>query len=74
MSKIFVIPSPGIRIPDPATPKGAKSAAAMIPPEGKLVEASTYWTRREREGDVTITDPSNSKTISAGVKNAKAGE
>jgi hypothetical protein len=75
MSKIFVIPSPGIRIPDPSTPKGSKSVAAMIPPEGKLVDSSTYWIRREREGDVAIaTAPSDSKTISAGVKSAKAGE
>jgi len=75
MSKIFVIPAPGIRVPDPTTPKGAKSAVAMIPPEGKLVDESTYWIRREREGDVKITAaPSDSKTISAGVKSAKAGE
>jgi hypothetical protein len=72
MSKIFVIPSPGIRIPDPATPKGAKSSVAMIPPEGKFVDSSPFWTRREREGDVAITSgPAN---VSAGAKSAKAGE
>jgi Protein of unknown function (DUF2635) len=75
MSKIYVIPSPGIRVPDPSVPKGTPSRQAMIPPEGKLVDESTYWIRREREGDVKITAaPSDSKTLSAGAKSVKAGE
>lgn len=75
MSKILFVPSPGIRVPDPSTPKGVPSRQAMIPPEGKIVEESTFWIRREREGDGKILPvPADSKTISAGVKSAKAGE
>ncbi len=51
---IFVIPTPGLQVRDPATGK-------PLPPEGALVVRSGYWTRRRNDGAVTITDPPHDK-------------
>jgi len=44
---MFVIPKPGKTIPDP-------QRGDALPPDGREVEASQYWQRRLRDGDVTI--------------------
>lgn len=45
--RIHVVPAKGLRVLDPVNRQ-------PLPPEGKEVERSTYWLRRERDGDVTI--------------------
>jgi hypothetical protein len=49
---MFVIPAAGMKVPDPAHPK--RSPAYFLPAEGREVEDSLYWTRRVRDGDVTV--------------------
>jgi hypothetical protein len=46
VEKIYVIPAAGRNVIDPAN-------GQALPPEGKEVEATTYWLRRKNEGDVT---------------------
>lgn len=41
-------PRPGLLIRDPAAP------AVPLPPEGREVPPTTYWTRRLRRGDVEL--------------------
>jgi hypothetical protein len=51
---MYVIPAPGLKVPDPArfnTPED------HLPPEGREVEPSGYWTRRLMEGGVTLGEP-----------------
>jgi len=74
MIKVRVIPAQGIRIPDNAMPKGSSSEKVMLPPEGKVVEETIYWLKRERDGDVRIERTSESTPVSAGAKSVKAGE
>lgn len=51
MPKIVqVTPKNGARVLDPVTCK-------PIPENGVPVELSTYWKRRELDGEVTITEP-----------------
>jgi len=45
--KQFVRPRPGLQLRDPAT-------GEPIPPEGTIVEWSTFWARRIRDGDVEM--------------------
>lgn len=47
MSKIVVIPAPGLLVRDPAT-------MLPLPPEGAEVEESSHWMRRLAAGDVTL--------------------
>lgn len=47
---IHVTPAPGLAVPDPAR-------GDLLPPEGRPVEPSQYWTRREADGDITLTPP-----------------
>lgn len=44
---VKVIPAEGLVVRDDRT-------GTIVPAEGKLVEESIYWLRRERAGDVTI--------------------
>lgn len=46
--EIYVTPKPGVIVVDP-------SAMDDLPAEGRMVEKSSYWTRRANEGAVTIT-------------------
>lgn len=48
---IYVIPHPGFSIPDPAM---AGTPDYRLPEEGREVQPSEYWTRRERDGDVIV--------------------
>lgn len=45
---MYVIPTEGRQIPDPAR-------GDTLPPEGRTVEPSQYWQRRVIDGDVTET-------------------
>lgn len=45
-----VKPVSGRQVPDPE--KGG-----FLPPEGRAVEATTYWLRRLAEGDVAAVEP-----------------
>ena len=47
---MFVIPAPGLTVVDPAM---LGTPDAFLPPEGREVQPSEYWTRRLRDGDVT---------------------
>lgn len=51
-----VKPNAGRQVPDPE--KGG-----FLPPEGRAVEATTYWLRRLAEGDVVevVSKPAKSK-------------
>ena len=56
MSHVYVVPKPGLQIVDPAV---VRTPARFLPPEGRLVELSHYWTRRIADADVTVgVDPS----------------
>lgn len=56
---IFVIPAPGLRIPDPATGRD-------LPETGGPVTPSRYWRQRLKDGDVTAAD--TAPAIEAGRK------
>jgi hypothetical protein len=49
MTQIYVIPRPGARVRHPET-------GHVIPPEGENVVRSTYWLRRQRDGDVQVSE------------------
>ena len=60
MSKIHVIPAPGLLVPVPPGPE-SNITARNLPPDGMEVDASDiYWMRRLRDGDVTIAAPAKS--------------
>jgi hypothetical protein len=61
---MFVIPAPGLKIPDPAM-RGTPDY--YLPAEGREVQPSDYWTRRLRDGDV-------SELVSGEHTGADAGE
>lgn len=46
---IHVKPAPGKRVRDPG------AAYGLLPPEGRLVRPSQYWTRRQQAGEVIVT-------------------
>jgi hypothetical protein len=48
---IHVTPKPGFKIVDPSQ---LSMPDAFLPPEGRLVEESGYWTRRLNDEDVTL--------------------
>jgi hypothetical protein len=60
MSFVFVIPKPGIRVRHPETGR-------IIAAEGETVERSTYWLRRQRDGDVSIEQVRPSPPVDAAV-------
>jgi len=70
--KIHVKPRAGLSVPDPAV-RGGTSAQAMIPPAGKLVADSTYWRRRVRHGDVTISEASTAPSAPSPSTKKSAG-
>lgn len=53
--KIKVTPANGARVLDPATKQ-------PIPADGKTVTRSSYWLRRQKDGEVTITATKTTKT------------
>lgn len=54
--RILVTPRPGFTVRDPKT-------NAALPAEGAIKEDSSYWRRRERDGDVTIAAESASAPV-----------
>lgn len=48
MTRRFVKPAEGLAVPDP-------DHGDDLPPEGRAVNWSPYWARRERDKDVTVT-------------------
>lgn len=72
MTKIYVIPKEGMMVPDPQM-KGS-STQVRLPSEGKLVDDSTYWQRRLKDGDVAMGKPPANKAPIADAKSVKAGE
>jgi hypothetical protein len=50
MNMLFLIPKEGVRVVEPIS-------HTPLPAEGALVEESTYWLRRLRDGDVTAEVP-----------------
>ncbi len=51
---MYIQPRDGLSIPDPAQ---AGTPDYRLPPEGRDVQASDYWTRRLRDGDVVLCEP-----------------
>lgn len=49
MNTIYVVPREGYSIVDP-------DRRDHLPVVGRLVQASTYWYARERDGDIVVTD------------------
>lgn len=47
---LYVIPADGLTVVDPA----ASEAERFLPAEGREVEATDYWHRRLRDGDVHL--------------------
>ena len=47
MAYIFVVPRPGVRVRHPDT-------GQALAPGGERVALSSYWRRREKDGDVTL--------------------
>lgn len=56
---VYIKPAPGMQIVDPAH---LNTPAAMLSPEGREVQASDYWYRRLRDGDVVLADPPSAET------------
>ncbi len=54
---MHITPAPGLQIVDPAR---AGTPDDFLPPEGREVEPSDYWTRRLRDGDVHMSAPAAS--------------
>ena len=52
MSFKFLKPVEGRQVPDPE--KGG-----LLPPEGRRVELTQYWMRREADGDVIVGTPAD---------------
>ena len=50
---MYVKPAPGFRIVDPAQ---MNTPDVFLPPVGREVQASEYWHRRLRDGDVVQAD------------------
>lgn len=64
MNQVFVQPVAGLLVPlDPESrPHGRRHLHA----DGELVADSTWWRRREREGDVTISTPKTPAPVAKG--------
>lgn len=50
----YIVPAAGLLIPDPAQ---LGTPDKFLPVEGRNVQWSEYWNRREIDGDVRKTDP-----------------
>lgn len=50
---MYIAPAAGLIIPDPSM-RGTPDY--HLPPEGREVEPSEYWTRRLRDGDVEMAE------------------
>jgi hypothetical protein len=46
--KLYATPAPGLNVRSP------DHGGQFLPAEGAEVESSAYWTRRKRDGDVTL--------------------
>lgn len=55
MNEVLVQPKAGLLVP--FAPESRPHGRRHLRPEGELVTDSTWWRRREREGDVTISLP-----------------
>ena len=62
MKRVFVIPAPGVLVPDPA--HGDK-----IPPSGREVNWSAYWSRVLRDKSITVGKP----TVAPAAKTKSVG-
>lgn len=58
---LYVIPAPGLTVVDPA----ASEAERFLPAAGRQVDATEYWHRRLRDGDVTLGIPPASEQAAA---------
>lgn len=52
--RVWVTPREGLDIPDPET-------GELLRPAGQEKEQSSFWIRRKRDGDVTISDTKPAK-------------
>jgi hypothetical protein len=53
--ELFLKPAPGLTIRD------AANKGQVLPPEGKVVTLTPYWTRRLKEGDVVLASAPKTK-------------
>ena len=51
---MYVVPAQDMKIVDPAQ---MSTPDVFLPPTGREVQASDYWHRRLRDGDVTLFEP-----------------
>jgi hypothetical protein len=51
MTQVFATPKPGLLVRRPDTGK-------PLAPGGEFVDLSSYWRRREKDGDVTLSEDS----------------
>lgn len=61
--KIKVVPKQGLRVVNPDAAQPGQPLPAL-PPEGAVVDRSSYWERRIEDGDVTF-EPVQEKAAKA---------
>jgi hypothetical protein len=66
-SKVIVIPMDEKTVRDPASME-------PLPPEGRLVDNNSYWQRRVKDKDVTMTLPPRATRENVRDKEAKPAE
>jgi hypothetical protein len=66
---VHVWPRPGRRVPT-----HAGIANRFLPPEGAVVEWSTWWARRVADGSALLTDPSKATTPASQPAPGEGGE
>ncbi len=71
MTKVFVKPA-SAELKVPLSAEMRVNGRKHLSPEGELCEDGVYWRRREREGDVVISDAPKAK--SEAPRASKAGE
>jgi hypothetical protein len=61
ITKLYIRPVTGLLVRDEKTKQ-------ILPPEGKLVEQSTYWIRRLKCGDVVLVENVETEKETLGTK------
>jgi hypothetical protein len=74
--QIFFKPTAGVNVPLPMELRineRKHGPASCVAPEGEVFEESTWWLRREREGDGTISAPPTAAQASKEAPRASKG-
>lgn len=76
MTQIYFKPTEGVNVPLPIELRvngRQRGPASNVAPEGELFEESTWWLRREREGDGIISAPPQAAQASKEAPRASKG-